>query len=547
VSLRRAFTLCLLPFFGCTLAGLSRESPVECQNDSDCPAAQVCYADGCGGALTGLIVEVTPSPNGGGQPQDIPLSSVEGTQMLQLAVPATINGAVTQPPMVGLPALPYPDPVVMQVNGTSALIPNRVRSFQQPLMLAGSYGNYSMQMPTGIYTLTVLPSDPGIPPQTFHGIQVDSGDALQQAVLFPAYDDPSLLVLQSGLNVPGDGGFKVQAFDAMSGDPLSQAVPATVQGGFTLVVDGEARDAGGFNVNFSPVDPSSAPFATVFVTVEDGGVVYPNGDTVYPFSLGNYGTPFATTGTALGPDGQPVSGAAVSVSGPVIGGGNFQSPTAITGPDGTFSLQTLTAAGASEVTAFLLSIVPLPGSAAGAQQFPISPSPEKPQLGSFTCPSRVTVSGSVTTPDGGTASTTSISAVVIGTLTTTPLPASTPQATTDALGNFSLPLDPALYRLDFTPSDPSLPNISRALDLRADAAGAAVSLQFQLSNGHTLSGSVVAPTSAADPTLVASPNAVIRFFRVNSVGPTTADLVVSPLATTDSDANGNYSVVLPTR
>ncbi|RKH29270.1 hypothetical protein D7X12_39715 [Corallococcus sicarius] len=118
-------------------------------------------------------------------------------------------------------------------------------------------------------------------------------------------------------------------------------------------------------------------------------------------------------------------------------------------------------------------------------------------------------------------------------------------STTDALGGFTLALDPGEYRLDFLPGE-NLPRVSRFVTVPPHTQEQQrLKLQsFTLSRGRSLSGRITLPPDPALAPDGVAANASVRFFRVVTVAGRPASLL---LAQTVSDSTGRYSTVLPTR
>jgi hypothetical protein len=161
------------------------------------------------------------------------------------------------------------------------------------------------------------------------------------------------------------------------------------------------------------------------------------------------------------------------------------------------------------------------------------------------CHARARVTGTVLRPDGVAAAGVRILAQPVGPVLGLSAPSEGPQVVSDDAGRFELLLDPAQYRLDFVPGE-DLPRVSRFVSVEpVPGPNNPPPLElgaFWLSQGRRISGPVLSVDPAALTPLL--PYASIRFFRVVNVnGKPTSQL----LAQTVSDANGQYSVTLPTR
>jgi hypothetical protein len=169
-------------------------------------------------------------------------------------------------------------------------------------------------------------------------------------------------------------------------------------------------------------------------------------------------------------------------------------------------------------------------------------------IGDLACPDKVIVQGQIFKSDESNAPGVRVMAVPIQALNGLPLPGNGDQATTDVQSSFSLKLDPAIYRLDFIPSE-QLPRASRfvAIAPEPNPAGGYRPIQlsdFALSKGRRITGNVLAPPSPNEAARVA-PFASLRFFRlINDLAGRPSSVL---LAETVSDARGAYSVSLPSR
>jgi hypothetical protein len=535
----RALIAIALMTVGCADVALERP---PCTSDSQCGEGQICFVDGCGDPGKGLFVEVSTSAGGGAQDFAVG-ASLEGNQTLQLAPPAFIKGLVSQPKSAAGPIVPYSASVSLAAVGQSALIPGVARAFTSSVNLGMVGGTFQLPVATGIYDLMVTPQDPTVPPQVVHSIAVQPGDQLFEQILLANAADPATVTKVEGtLSYPNAGSapthtFQAQAFDTVTGDPLSE--PSDVQAlgsSFTLYVGVGSPLAPTFNVVMTPVDPTTEPSAS-FVVPWNANLLG------VQLTMGDYGAPVAASGRLVDSTQQPVAQAEVFIQGQVTGGGDYRSATAISGADGTFSVQTLASAtdGSGELT--LLAVPPV-GAQAGATSVPVTIGLDGGAVGDIACPDRLQLTGLLRNPDGTPAANATVSVTPVAAPAITAGLANPPLATTDSAGSFKMFLDPAFYRLDFVPADSTVPHASWfwPSDYSVDAGvGTATSPIYTLSAGRTLHGTI---TQQRDSSSAQQPvsGAAVTFYRVSMA----QGLPVSyPLAETTANTDGTFSVLLP--
>jgi hypothetical protein len=214
-----------------------------------------------------------------------------------------------------------------------------------------------------------------------------------------------------------------------------------------------------------------------------------------------------------------------------------------TAGDGTFSLETLGSAPEGMLTLFA---TPAPDSHSGILSAPVQITPNSNDLGIFSAPDKVLVSGQVLTPEGTAAVGVQVTAVPVASGEEDPahpLPSEGAEAVTDAQGNFSFALDPAAYRLDFVPGQ-SLPRVSRFLEVAAasQTVGSVPPLTpFTLSRGRSATGHVEV-LSADGGTPDVAPLARVRFYRRVMNGKQASSILLDQAY---ADENGDFTVLLP--
>ena len=510
---------------------------LSCQSDEECGGDSVCFGNGCGDPGKNIVVEVVPDPKAGGYAQDLPVQELRDQQTLELSDPPVLQGQVR---LQGVRTnVGYSAPVEMTITGESLLIPGVQR--HQRSELVPMDGRYALPVGAGRYTVTVVAVDKSLPPVS-NTRDMQPGRTQTLDFHLPAATELSPLpgVVLRQESPLADVALEVQALDETLA-PLSQRAPVQ-------------RDTGAFVLSV-PTQALQRPVLILQVvpTAADAQVpqklfsVDPR-RALSPLLLGDYGEPVRVQGKVLGPDRQPVVGAAVSVSGTVGGGGSYRSERVFTGADGAFTLTTLP----SDVSAnagMILAVVPPAPSGAGYTLRAITvPRGASSLLPDVVCGERIKVSGTLLRPSGSQpAAGVRVTATPIDEVDGQPRPLSTFDAAraSDDTGRFDLALDPGIYRLDFVPTE-DLPRVSRIIAVRPPSPGSSseplMLSAFPLSKGRLITGQIL----LAGERRVRAPasNASIRVFRVQEVEGRPSALL---LAQTITSANGTWYTTLPTR
>jgi hypothetical protein len=515
-----------------------------CRGDSDCPADQVCFPDGCGDPARGIRIEASPS-TAGRAARDIALDEVRSRQDLQLSYPPTLQGSISalapDPPRMQ----PYSDyAVAVHGLGESEIIPGLTRTFDITLPTGDSNpegslrldGTFSIAVSPGVYSITVSTLDPNLPPASAGAtIALRSGEISTVDLSFGPLGPAVPLLIQ----VSGPSAFEAQAFsDAINLRPLSQrgTVPPARQFDLSPAVHLNPT----FVVQVSPRDPAALIPQKTFGPFPSNPI--PPG---LELAMGGWGAPVTVTGTVVDGRGAAIAGVTVYVDGPVGGGGTFRSQSVQTDDSGTFSLTTL--ASASGSTSNFWAIPPAQSGSGILRSALAIPGPMA--LGNITCPDKVIAQGVVFTNDESSAPGVRVMAAPVQQLPGHPLPGAGDQTTTDEIGAFSLKLDPAIYRLDFIPGG-QLPRTSRFAAVPADPASSGGYRTVQvadvfLSKARKIIGVVSAVPSQEVGIPTIAPFTRLRFFRVTTG--VDGRLTSTLLAETVADSTGRYSVYLPTR
>jgi hypothetical protein len=515
-----------------------------CASDAECSAGEVCFPDGCGDPGRDIAVEVVPGASTGQLAQDFLIDRLQPIQDIQAFEPPIIHGSIQQKVALGIDAVPYVGEVTFRAYGQSVVIPGRTRWAQYAIVPDPS-GAYEVPIPTGSFALTyTAKNDARLPPQRWEKQLIQPGQTLTLSPTFP--DPTSLLSIQgrllrnatAGTLVTGTA-MQVQALDAQTATPLSQ--PATVvaeTGGFTLFVEP--------GIGLSTVTIRATPQdATALVPSKSFDISLATFVAGSALELGDYGSPLQVTGRIVDSSGAAMGGVDIFIDGRAVGGGTFRTAAVTTDALGTFSLATLLPMSGTQLTLWAFPDVK---SSAGMLKRPVSLPASGGNLGDLRAPDKVQVSGSLTRPDGSVGSGAFVEGEAVAALGDRPLPQGITRSGSDAEGRFTLRLDPAIYRLDFTPTD-LLPRVSRFVTIPAnvDASGNLQPVElpeFTLSRGRRVTGTISSiPRWLGTPEPTPAPYASLKFFRVVMFEGKPSSLL---LAETVADAAGNYSVTLPT-
>lgn len=540
--MRREYGLLLAVLWSCSTSPVARP---PCVTNDECGAGNVCFAEGCGDPVRGLVIEVAGNGIGDQFTQDFAIDdgALGATQNLEFGEPLHVIGEFQRDRF-------YSDPVRLLAIGKSEVLPGVSRVFEaridQPLR-----GTYQFDLGAGKYRVTALPADVSVPPVTITDVTVRAGfspavvnfafPTVDQAItlsgrLLKKVDKTQTPAIEVPLTAEGTA-MDLQAFDPVTGDPLSQRFP---------VSSGQAGSNGNFSIT---INPRARDLKSVLLTAtpHSGTLPLPTKKFMVPtplptaltLELGDFGEPMSVSGRAVDPNGVPIANAAIVLEGSVGGGGTFRSKLETSDADGRFSVQTLPAA-----TTFMLTVIPPPESGAAATMLPVGTpgGPLSPSL--IACDPRVTLTGQVLTPEGAPAGNVAVRAIEQSTGSTRPLALNSSEVMTDAAGLFAIRLDPSTWRLEF--SSGTLPMASRLV----------VVTPPQIVNGiKEMTQSLAAPIQLASARLVRGvvtgtnakqvsapiPFATLRFFKVSTDQVPTAIL----LGTAIADQNGQYTINLP--
>ncbi|WP_240359373.1 carboxypeptidase-like regulatory domain-containing protein [Pyxidicoccus trucidator] len=536
----RLALLAVLLGAGCALLETEPDpSQLVCSSDDQCALNEVCFPDGCGDPGRDIVVEVTPNPHDGLHAQDFRVEALRPEQQLQLSGPASVKGRVVRAtslpaPDGGVATRPYSEPLHLLATGESLLLPGVSRRYEATLVPIN--GAWELPVGTGDYTVMLSADDLDVPP-VWGDSRVEPGASVPLELLLPAADTVARLTgrveRQAGVLV--DAALEVQALDT---DllPLSQRVTVTRgTGEFSLAMPREAARSSAVLVRVTAT--GDAPWVPQKTFTVD-----PRTPLSEPLTLGDYGSPVQVTGRVLGPDGRPVAGATVAFQGEVGGGGMFHGPLATTSTEGRFAVDTLPAAPGRTLS---LVVVP-PSGTAGLTVLPVEVPRTGATLPDVRLPDRRIVTGTLLLPDStNPAAGVRVVAEPVGQVPGWPRPPAggEAQGTTNTSGVFRLSLDPAVYRVDFVPTE-NLPRVSRIVTVLPGEDTAPQELAtFPLQKGRTVSGRVTLGDAEAG-TARGVPYASIRFYRVVSLEGRPSSVLLSQAV---SDQQGRYTALIPVR
>ena len=523
-------------------------SALSCTSDDQCGPTESCFPEGCTDLGQDVVVELTGDPLAGQYARDVSVTKLGPILDFQLGAPLVVRGELSRE---GSSPAWYTQPVRIQALGSSDLIPGVWRSYEKRFANPVR-GLFEMSLGAGTFAMTATADDLSIPPapDADGGVQVAlprpfahftfpsaDGALTVSGRLIASLDTTQAIAQELAIT---QAAVDLQAFspDTKTQLPLSQRFPVSSgqpgsNGNFIMTLSPAAKELKSVLFRASPRSSGAPVPSKVFVV-----------DTPIPsplrLELGSFSTLVRVSGVAQGPAGAAIAQAAVIIGGVVPGGGTFTSQIAITDAAGAFTLETLP--GQDELS---LTVLPPPTSpwAIATRQVRVTGPLEGLVV---TCGLRILVGGRVTRPDGRPATGTKVKASPVGTsaFDSRLLPLTDAETTVGQDGTYWLPLDQSTWQVTFTTTD--LPLTTRAISASPTfTTNGWVFLlpqpEVQLRGGRVVSGNVVVPNgSASTPVAFAG----VRFFRVAPVeGTITSVLLVSAVA----DANGHYSVVLPTR
>jgi hypothetical protein len=560
----------LVVMSGCSAKLASPER--HCAADSDCDSGQLCFAEGCGDPGKGIVVEVEGGALNGQFAHDFSLESGLGAVAdFPIGPPLSVSGEFQRERSASsnpLDRTSYTDPVVLRAVGESTLLPGITRTYEERFA-APERGFFEMKVGAGSFVITAMPGDRTVPP-VVNSVQVATNALPAVTFDFPAVDgapaltgqlikkvDRTLLPPEPVLLSSGYPSIDLQLFDVQNNQPLSQRFPvASTSGEFAITISPEARNRTSLILVASPREPG--------VPIPTKRFVLPAAQTsAVALEYGDFGDDADVEGTILDSTGAPIAGAQVVLEGTVVGDGTFRSKIVETNATGDFKVDSL---GSKSEGSFQLTVAPPKGSRAAYSQKNVTvtvstpPGATKPVAKlsptTITLDDRLIARGLVTQPGSSELPAAGVfvrATLQVETLTATDevkaLPIEPAEGVTAEDGTFELPLDPGVWRFEYSPGD-LLPLSSRLVTIKAtidDKTGLKlptqvlnpVELSFPRTVAGTVTGVVMGQNGAVEQVV---PYSQLRFFRVTNVEGRPASIL---LGTAIADDRGKYQVVLP--
>jgi hypothetical protein len=434
---KRALVVATVALTACADAGLAPLAPT-CTDDALCPAGEVCVFGLCLDPSDQQLSRVDIEIDGGGT---LPVQSVFDVDLrtsprvdIELLAGVLVTGSV-----VTAGAAPVDAVVVAQPPRS---VPGRVLA---PASSTDASGTFSLLAIDGLrYSMTISPSSAGLPPRYDIGFDAEADDGAGTQSLEPLLVEPGAIVV-SGTVVAGEGA-GAQGIDGLDvrvsagGRRVSSAARTSLGGEFFLALP--APDVG-LTLDILPtVDNPAFPRVVIENLVLDASV------DLGELSLGAVVGPARFVARVVGADGAPVTGAVIAIRGDV-GAGVF---TTLLQADDTGAIE------GSLPHATYQAIVVGPPQLASAGLLIVDeldvPSSNAEVV--FTLPARVPFAGTVIDADGAALPAATLTLLRIGdvegareeVLADTAIAFS---ALSDALGQFSLAVDPGLYRVATRP------------------------------------------------------------------------------------------------
>jgi hypothetical protein len=517
--------------------------PVACSNDSQCGSAGGCVAGVCVPKSTDLdawAVEIDPPGASGSQLTELvslaaalPVLTADAETQLDVPFANSANGSAT---------VPATGSVILTVPSR---IPGRPDQTFSANVLPGST-TVTLLVPAGIRSLDATvrlipssPADQATPPFTFP-ITIPPSVSPLATLQLPT----TLLTIRGQLLDAlgqGKGQFTARAFRSgilVSTTSSTSASSGNAAGSFILML---ADGVGDLNVQLSPdggaVDPwitlSSVAFTPPSTNLDT--IVLPDYPVANSFRLAVHGGDLDQT---------PVSGAGVRAF-TTLADGDARGSTKFvrdgsTDASGNALLSLIP--GDTRPRSYSVSIIPPAGSVWASQCLASvtapwnGPNAPAALLQDVTLIRRPTLAGTVLSANGAPVG----NVVVTATNRSAPVdsclsgPAAT-STTTNAMGAFSLPLDPGTYQLEYDP--PTGSSVPRQTEMDVQVTTDANRI-VRLPTAALVAGQL------QDAHNMALPNAAIRIFKPRCASTAGCTLPPQLLAETQSDATGHFRAVV---
>jgi hypothetical protein len=406
VSVRNAIATLLV---GCACSSVGYNVEPRCTTDLECPAEQLCFAEGCGNPGTDIVVEVSGAGLTNQFARDFPIvdGTLSATLDFNLGSPLSLIGEF-QRERGGSPdptnRTSYNEPVRLIATGASTLIPGVLRSFDQRVE-APVRGTYQLLIGAGTYSVIAQPIDPSVPPVLATAISVDGSVSPIVDFVFPSVDgavtlsgrllktiDTNVVPARETPLTQAGSAIDVQAFDPLTRTPLSQRFPVSsgqlgANGNFTMTLNPSAKELASVLLVATPRDGASAtPTKEFRIPVPLPPVV--------TLEMGDFGDAVTVTGVATSLRGLPIANAQVVLEGAVVGDGTFRSQVVTTSSAGAYTLTTL-----PSKASMTLTIAPPPESSSAVTSSSVRvPATSGALQGVPPCDDRVVLTGKVLLP-----------------------------------------------------------------------------------------------------------------------------------------------------
>lgn len=506
--------------------------------------------------IAAWAIEIAPPPRSGAQLTELPYGSAtpvitasaefeltvpfRGSASVGANLPTSASAIVTVPSRIqGRPDLTFQGRLELGTTNAMTGLTNATARVNLPDALRGQMGTVSLvPLPPSDLTTT--------PPYTFP-VPIP-----MVGMPFAILDLPTTArtlrgLVRDSLNNPKTL-FTARAFQngvLVSTTPTTAATPTNSAGNFVLLLPGDTP-GDGITLELVPMSGTSDPWVTysgLSLTQQNtdlGAISLPAALTTTSFRVTVRGGDAAAT---------PVSGATVRAHATLPGGDTRVSATfareGVSDAGGTVDMSLMPGT-TNNPRPYTVSVVPPAGSIWATQCFDSVPAQWSggapiTLLLDVTLPRRAVIMGNVMSASGGPVGSVGVSATAVGAVPRLPNclvgPAIT-STTTDAMGSFTLPLDPGTYQLEYDPPAGSpFPRIIESVEVTTAEAN------------RTILVHLPAPLLVEGDVLKAPgiplPNATVRLFERRVVDcPTTGPCPPWLRATTQTDANGHFRAIV---
>jgi hypothetical protein len=503
--------------------------------------------------IAAWAIEIAPPPRSGAQLTELPYGSAtpvitagaefeltvpfRGSASVGANLPTSASAIVTVPSRIpGRPDLAFQGRLELGTTNAMTGLTNATARVNLPDALRGQMGTVSL--------VPLPPSDEKTPPYTFPVpipmvgmpfaiLDLPTNARTLRGLVRDSLDNPKTL-------------FTARAFQngvLVSTTPTTAATATNPAGNFVLLLPGDTP-GDGITLELVPMSGTSDPWVTysgLSLTQQNtdlGAISLPAALTTTPFQATVHG------GNA---GGTPVPGATVRAHTTLPGGDTRVSATfareGVSDAGGTVNMSLMPGT-TNNPRPYTVSVVPPAGSIWATQCFdnvPAQWSGGAPVtlLLDVTLPRRAVITGNVMSASGGPVGSVAVTAIAMGAMPPLPNclvgPAIT-SATTDAMGSFTLPLDPGTYQLEYDPPAGSpFPRIIESLEVTPAEANRTILVR--------LPAPVLVEGDVLKAPGIPLPNAIVRLFERRINCRPTDPCAPWLRATTQTDANGHFRAI----